>query len=221
MRQGENVRRQTATRTKKTKIKHGLETSTRAKDGQGGAPPPEGQATGASGRVQQRRSNGSPRKQQGSRTKGPGSGDGRIGSANTSQIMLYVLHAGYRLYTLVVERRFKEHLRVVRAQQSELVTEAQLRQKWPDETPGEQAERCKGSLSYWDCKTPAHRERLQQLMKEWIVTKDLPQSEIEQRLRFFHFENTERLLWSLRAAANGERSYSTVRRAGIQATGGV
>ncbi|KAF1792389.1 hypothetical protein GQ600_7134 [Phytophthora cactorum] len=113
----------------------------------------------------------------------------------------YVLHAGYRLYTLVVERRFKEHLRVVRAQ---------LRQKWPDETPGEQAERCKGSLSYWDCKTPAHRERLQQLMKEWIVTKDLPQSEIEQRLRFFHFENTERLLWSLRAAANGERSYSTL-----------
>ncbi|KAG3090894.1 hypothetical protein PI124_g20410 [Phytophthora idaei] len=98
----------------------------------------------------------------------------------------YVIHSALRLQTLATERRFYKY-KQTRAK-TEQSSEATMKDQWVDEPTTYQKDKYQGLTCYWDIGRQEHRKGLSKLLYGWVVDQDLPQGEVEIRMRFYHIQ---------------------------------
>ncbi|KAL4174103.1 hypothetical protein KRP22_006043 [Phytophthora ramorum] len=103
----------------------------------------------------------------------------------------YVFHTVKRMQEVTKEKRFKEHRSSLKLAALSEAEEQQLRTEWKDEPAQGLLERYQGLVSYWAEDSAEHRQRFNFLMKEWVLQKALTQAEMERRIQFFQFEETQ------------------------------
>ncbi|KAG6594067.1 uncharacterized protein IUM83_19670 [Phytophthora cinnamomi] len=110
---------------------------------------------------------------------------------NTGADQDYVIHTVLRLSDLARERRFRAHERSLTILERKGATTEELRKDWKDEAPPNRQEKYAGLSSVWHLDKHEHRERLHQLMVQWILQGDSGQREVDDRLQFFKFERRD------------------------------
>ncbi|KAG6577850.1 uncharacterized protein IUM83_16809 [Phytophthora cinnamomi] len=88
---------------------------------------------------------------------------------NTGADQDYVIHTVLRLSDLARERRFRAHERSFTILERKGATTEELRKDWKDEAPPNRQEKYAGLSSVWHLDKHEHRERLHQLMVQWIL----------------------------------------------------
>jgi hypothetical protein len=138
-------------------------------------------------------------RQKGKSGKDVNSGSSEDGSAVVEQLRKYFNGAApseyvgqtvVRLNALAMERRFKAYRKLLPAHTWKETEPSVLRNEWTAAVPFRLREKFDGLASEWNMANSNHTARLTQFMLQWIIADKEPQTEVEDRLRFFRITPT-------------------------------